>query len=517
MTAARATRRKRSLLARPALLALAAAAACAPALAPAETWRLEPTVEAQVTASSNPAFLPAGQAEADLIVDVFPQLAITGRGAGLRVDGSIGANAVYYLNGSLTNRIVPRGRLSGEAVVVERLLYLDASVEATRSVSDPFLGRPEGASTYNLLSAVRAEVSPALVYAPSPYTRFEARSRFIDVKTAGEIADDDPRRHVKTQQDLVRFDRRPTPVGITLEAQRETTEYDSQQVSALQLATGRATLTMAPSQELVLGLRGGREHVKFALNEFDESLRGVTLSWNPSDRTRLDVVAEDRFFGRGGTLSFTHRSPYFSVLARARREPTTTADSLGVLPAGSDLSSALDQILSTRITNPLERSRVVQDLIDSRGLSPILTQALEIFSEAAQLEESATLSLAVLGARHFASLTVFRSQSTELTREGESSLAISLNDARQDGGSLQLGRRLSTQSSINLLVSGTRVVGLGAQAGLSSVSKTARISFDQQLGGKTITSVGLQRTLVTSTSQPFAHETSAFGAITHRF
>jgi uncharacterized protein (PEP-CTERM system associated) len=500
-----------------ALAMLAAAAACMPRLAAAETWLLVPTLDAQVTATSNATFAAKDQAETDLVFEVFPQLAITGRGAGLRVDGAFGVSAVRYLNGSLTNQITPSGRVAAQAVVVDRLLFLDASVAGTRSVADPFLGRPEGESTFNLLSTLRTEVSPALVYAPSPYTQFEARSRIAVTRIDGDIEADDPRRRVRTQRDLLRLERRPVPVGATLEALNETTDYESQETSALELTAGRGTLTVSPSAELVLGLRGGKERVKFALNDFTESIRGVTLNWNPSERTRLDAVAEERFFGKGGELTFNHRSPYFSVSARARRQPATTADSLGVLAAGTDLASALDQILSTRISNPLERSRVVQELIDSRGLPGTLTQSLEIFSEAAQLEESATLTLAVLGARHFGSLSVFSSKATELTRAGESSLALSLRDNKQDGGSFQFGRRLSPQSSVNMAVSGTRVVGLGLLAGQSSVSKSLRLSFDQQLADHTVTSLGWRRQLVFSTSQPYAQEIGLFGAVSHRF
>ena len=268
---------------------------------------------------------------------------------------------------------------------------------------------------------------------------------------------------------------------------------------------------------MVLGLRTGRDHTRFQLNEFTDPLKGVTLNWKPSERTELNAVAEQRFFGKGGELTFNHRSPYFTVFARLQRTPTTSSDSLGVLPAGSDLAAALDEILSTRITNPVERAREVQEIIVNRGLSPTLTQALEVFSESAQLLQSGQVTLVLLGARHTAALTVFSTKAVALTHPGEESLALNIRDNRQDGGSLQLSRRLTPQSSVNLFVTGTRIVGLGVAADLASVSKALRVSFDQQLGTRTTTSVGVRRQLLYSSQQPYAQESSVYGTILHRF
>jgi len=500
-----------------ALVALAVALACAARPALAQTWQLVPSVTAEAAATTNATFTSKEQAQSDLILDVFPKLAITGRGARLQVQGDIGIGAVHYVNGSLSDRLLPRGNLDLKSTLVDRLLYLDGSLSATSSVSDPFAGRVEGTTAFNTLSTVRAEVSPALIYAPSTYTQFEARDRTTVIKSSGDLAATDSRRSVRRQDDLLRFERKPVPLGLTLEASSEKTTYDVQDAVALSLVTLRATATWAPNPDVVLGLRTGRDRSRFELNDFTDPLKGVTLSWKPSDRTELNAVAEQRFFGKGGELTFNHRSPYFSVFARLQRAPTTSSDSLGVLPPGSDLAAALDGILASRITNPLERARAVQDLIISRGLSPTLTQALEVFSESAQLEESATLTLVLLGARHTASLTVFSSKAVALTHPGENSVALNVRDNRQEGGSLQLGRRLSPQSSVNLFISGTRLVGLGVAADLATVSKALRLSFDQQFSTRTTTSVGVRRQLLYSSQQPYAQESSVYGSILHRF
>jgi len=499
-----------------ALVALAAAA-CAARPALAQTWLLTPSVAAEAVATTNAAFTARDQAQSDLVLDVFPKLALSGRGAHLQVQGDIGVGAVHYLNGSLADRLLPRGNLDIKSTLVERLLYLDGSLSADSSVADPFTGRPEGTTAYNTLSAVRAEVSPALVYAPSAYTQFEARDRSTVIRSSGDLAADDSRRYVHRQQDLLRFERKPVPLGLTLEGSSEKTNYRVKDLAALSLQTLRATATWAPNTELVLGLRAGRDHTRFQLNEFTDPLQGVTLNWKPSDRTELNGVAEQRFFGKGGELTLNHRSPYFTLFARLQRTPTTSSDSLGVLPAGADLAAALDEILATRIINPVERAREVQDIIANRGLSPTLTQALEVFSESAQLLQSAQLTLVVLGARHTASLTIFSTKSVALTHPGEASLALNVRDNRQDGGSLQLSRRLTPQSSVNLFASGTRIVGLGLSADLASVSKAVRLSFDQQLGSRTTTSVGVRRQLLYSSRQPYAQESSVFGTVLQRF
>jgi uncharacterized protein (PEP-CTERM system associated) len=127
------------------------------------------------------------------------------------------------------------------------------------------------------------------------------------------------------------------------------------------------------------------------------------------------------------------------------------------------------------------------------------------------------MTLVLLGARHTASLTVFSSKAVALTHAGENSVALNVRDNKQEGGSLQLGRRLSPQSSVNLFISGTRLVGLGVASDLSSVSKALRLSFDQQIGTRTTTSVGVRRQLLYSSQQPYAQESSVYGTILHRF
>lgn len=484
---------------------------------PQPAWRLQPSLTASLVLTNNAGFTSKDQAQTDVVAEVVPELGIIANGARLKVNGRMALGAQHYVNGTQADRLVPRGNVELQSTLVERLLFLDASVSAASSVSDPFVGRAEGSSGFNDVSSVRVEVSPALVYAPSPYTRFEARRRAAVTHSAGDLADDDPRRYVRRINDLLRFERQPTPLGLVLEATHEDSTYRVGDQTALDLATARATLTWALNPDLVVGVRGGRDRTRFALNEFDEPLKGVTLDWRPTPRTRLSGVAEERFFGKGGELQIDHRSPFMNLLFRLQRLPVSTTDSLGVLAPGSDLASALDSLLSSRFSNPAERAQLVQELIASRGLSPTLTQALEIFSSQPQLEQSGTLTLVLLGARHTASLTLFGSRSRALFRSSESSVALDLQDNRQEGGSVQVSRRLTPQSAVVLFVTGTRVVGLSELAERHSVSKAVRLSFDQQLGSRTSTVVGVRRQLLSSTQQPSAQETSVFGSYLHRF
>ena len=273
------------------------------------------------------------------MLDVFPKLSVNGRGARLQVQGDIGLGAVHYLNGSLSDRLLPSGNLDIKSTLVDRLLFLDGSLSATSSVNDPFTGRPEGATAFNTLSTVRGQVSPALIYAPSAYTQFEARDRTTLIKSSGDdLAADDSRRRVRRQDDLLRFERKPVPLGLTLEATSEKTTYQVQDLAALSLVTARATATWAPNPELVLGVRTGRDRSSFSLNKFTDPLEGVTLNWKPNDRTELDAVAERRFFGKSGVLSFSHRSPFLNVVAtpaaRAHRVERLAGSSCGRLGPG---------------------------------------------------------------------------------------------------------------------------------------------------------------------------------------
>jgi uncharacterized protein (PEP-CTERM system associated) len=505
--------------------AVAALVAVAPAPALAQTLRIVPTIDARVAASNNIEFATDARAQDDVVVDLFPQISISGQTARLRVNGTLGVSLVGYVNRSLRNRVLPRADLGATATLIDRFLFLEGQATADRTVADPLSATPGGETSYNVLSSIRTRLSPYIDYRPTPNVQFYARSDSSLIRQSGStLTAADINRDATVQQRLVRLQRLPVPLGFVAEARSQDSRLlDSDPGSGLKTAAARLTVTYAPAPELVIGLRGGRETSKFTLEDVSEPLYGGTLQWTPSERTSLRFEGEDRYFGRGWLADIRHRSPFLALTARSERTPTTSPLSLALLGAGGDLAGLLDSILSTRVIDPVARAAQVQDILRSRGLSATVGRPLEIFSESAQLSQSNEFIASLFGVRHVVTLSVFLRKATNLTIEGGQVIGAPVSSNRQDGGSFEISRRLTPLDSVDVRIDGLRVrivtrpTGATSDAEQSSVNKSVRLSYTRTLSTNTSATFGFRRQLLNASTGSNAQETTAFAGLSHRF
>src|SRR5689334_20757327 len=99
--------RKADLVAPHAALWVAACAGFAATPAAADNWRLEPSVNSQLTWSSNANF-GEGPARQDTILEVRPRVTIRGEGGRLRVNGTLGVNAVATAHDTQEDEVLPQ-------------------------------------------------------------------------------------------------------------------------------------------------------------------------------------------------------------------------------------------------------------------------------------------------------------------------------------------------------------------------------------------------------------------------
>ena len=271
----------------------------------------------------------------------------------------------------------------------------------------------------------------------------------------------------------------------------------------------------------MLGAVAGADHDKFLLSDHTDSLYGITLQWKPTQRTDLSVSLEHRFFGQGGDLTFTHRTPFMSFSIAASRQPTTSSSSLGVAGSGSDVRGLLDAILTTRYPDASVRSGLVDNIVSSRGIDTKSQGAVDLVADYPQLQTAVNASWALLGTRNTLTLNLYALTARQLTREGDplSSAAIANNDTRQAGGSIAFNRRLTRQLSVDLSASWSKITGLAARAGETSDQRMYRFSMQKSLSPRTNVSGGLQRTEFTTTAagQNSFDATLLFIGMSHRF
>jgi uncharacterized protein (PEP-CTERM system associated) len=497
--------------------------AAAAALAAARAWRFEPSIGATVTTTSNSglAFSPT-KPEKDIITDIEPRLTVRGRGATFTLEGSLGARGLTYANSTQENRILPSGTITLNVNLIDRWLYFDTSALLEQVAADPYTTRADEASSVNKINSLQYRFSPYLQHSFTPSLSLIARSDNIWTKRRGEFNQTDPRRNSRQEKESLVFEQKPLPFGFSIEASQETTSYDTGIETILQLGSARAVVSYALDPTFVIGLIGGTEKSEYSLSKSTDNISGVRVLWLPTERTELKADYEQRFFGTGGSLQWSHRSPFIGFYWNVSRQPSALGTSFLLNPAGGDVQTLLDAIFRTRYPNPADRAVVVKNVISGLGISAGLGQPVEVFADYAQLTTSSNVSAVFQGVRSTVITRLFSSRSRQLNPESTPfvpSLGIAADNA-QRGLSIDINRRLTRTLSADLGMGYSLIEGLGVAQGQSTKNMALRLGFTQALTPKTKATLGaryLRTDLVTAGQEASAKEVATFVGLMHRF
>lgn len=489
----------------------------------AAQWRLEPTLTSSLMASNNIDMAQSSSAKSDLVLSLGPRLLVHGKGGSYQVEGSVSTNAVAYLQGSLASRILPVAHLGANTRLVDQMLFLDSRVDVETTSADPFQATAGGAAAYNRQLVRRLRLSPYVDRKIQPGMQLTARIDQVWTttgSTTGSILGTDiPGTRSQVQSDLLKFDVKPQPLGYQIELTRvDTRMTQSGKESDVLNDTARAVLSYAPDPELQLGLRAGRDKVVYSATSIANSFTGYGLRWQPSQRTSLDTAVERRFFGNGWTLQFVHRSPFLVLTTSAARQLATYAQSLANLPTSGSASALLDAAYRTSVADEAKRAELVRSLIARYNLPENLSGPVELFSNRPQVQQVASLNLALLGPRHSVSMRLYQ-QKTEDLPDQDPILALIGRRVLQQGWSANFDRRLTP--SFNATIAFSRAVTRDvSDPGGEAVTRGARLELVNRLSGHTTLTGGVRRTLSTSTMRngiPQATESAIFIGLNQSF
>jgi uncharacterized protein (PEP-CTERM system associated) len=504
--------------------ALAVALALLPGAGHAANWFAEVGISSSLTATDNANFDAAGSRESDIIFVLSPTLALRGEGRRLRVNGSLALSGVTYFNGSQDSSFAPTGVIAANLEAIERWFFVDASVSATRSIDNPLAPRPEGVSSFNRLNTTTTRVSPYIEREFPGDIRLRLRSDNTWTDTSGGSL---PREAAYAARHSLSLSREPRPFGWALEASRtdERSESGVDQVPAVDIA--RLRLRYAFDGQFAAGLRGGYERSRLFLDNQTVSFVGAELAWRPSERTRFEGFWEDRSFGSGWQASFTHRSPFVAWDVRGSRDLTSFAESFIELPATGDLAALLDSALRTRIADPIERARAVEDFISQRGLPRSLPGPINVFSDQVVVRTAQTATITLIGTRSTLALTGY-SQRDE-TPIGSTFVVLTgpATQLRQTGAALAYSLRLSALATATASAGWSRTrdatgasVPGGLPAGATSGEtrqRTYRVQFDYRIAPRTTGFVGGRHQQSDSDVVVDSRENAVFAGLAHRF
>jgi len=499
-------------------------ASCAGLLAPtavmAERWAFEASVQSQVTATSNSGFEKNDVAKSDVLVEVTPTVAFRGEGARLKLSADLSLQGLAYVKGTQDNEVNPLASLLASLVAVEQFFFIDASANVDRTIINPFGPRPDGASSVNTTTTSTVRLTPYIDWNITPRLHATARSENSATRTIDTVLTDSQEhftdyagRHTASLSLL------PQPMGLALTYERDDTQYErsSQQRSTTEIA--RAIASYALNYQFVVGLRAGYERASYPGLQVDNKFYGADINWRPSERTNLSAFAEDRFFGTGWSAAFSHRMPRAAINFQSSRDVATYPENFLTVPAGGSVAGLLDQALTTRLPDPIDRARAVQDLIASRGLPPTLITPARFYSRQTSIETSNSLTAVLLGARNSLGLTAFYLRTESLaTLEDSPIVPTSLvGNNVERGASLTFSHQLTPLTAFNATAAWSKTQGLGTSTTEQTDDRRLRLQINHSLGPKTTGFIGARHQVIDSNVTNDSRETAIFAGLGHRF
>lgn len=473
------------------------------------------SLSGRVTVTDNAPLRPEPAAVNDVIVEATPSLAVQLVGTRARLIGDIGLTAINYINGTGGDRVLPRIQLDGKLEAVERLLFVDARVTTAQVIENPLAGITGDSGSVNSFTTTTYSVSPYMDWHLSPRTRLLIRSDNTRTETSGAVSSVQGARSTREQ---VRFEFLPRPLGLQLEAEHSDARFSGQPRDTLTQKIGRVILIYTPSAELVLNARGGYEDNTISgASNADGNIHGGGFEWRPTSRTLVRGLGERRFFGTGWEGAFTHRMPWLAWDVRTTRELSTSVQTLLALTGGGNVAALLDAIMTTRYPDPVERARIVQDLIRRQGLPTSVGGPLTIYTQRAFISTGRSLTLGLVGT---SSTVSFSAASLRVELALPEAVRVSpseISESEQLTTALTWTRRLSSFTAFNLTGGRTYIRGLGEAAGEETRLRTIRASLTRQWSPRAEGVVGVSRRLSESAIDSNFDENLVFFGLTKRF
>lgn len=477
------------------------------------------SVEIREAATNNTGLDDEGLRQGDVITSLKPSVDVAHHGAGLKADLHAAATLIDFARKSQPNGVLPDVRGVLDATLVERWLKLEAEGYLRSAESDPFGVRANDVTAANRRNQWGFQAGPTLQHALGSGVSVVVQEQLGLTRGAAGVAGDDDVR-LESNRSLLRIERKPMPVGASVDISRLDNRLDSAQGdSRFTLVTGRLGASALVGADSSVGVLVGQDRSDYLLTSHVDPLYGGFVNWSPGARTHLQLEVEHRWFGASGRFHLDHRTPSLSIGIDVQRQPVDALSSSGTLAQGVDVRSALDSILTTRYPDPLTRAGIVDGIVASRGLQARAAGAIDLLGDYPQLQASARVTFALLGARDTMSLSAYTQTTRALARDGDplSGLAPAA-DNRQRGAVFQLEHRLSARVSVALAGDWSRIEELDASLDRSQ-QQNWRVSLMRQLSPRTDVAMGLQwlRFETDAAGQRSFDATSGLVGLVHRF
>ena len=425
--------------------------ATTPALA---DWRFSSSAGITETYTNNVNYASGSNTGSDFATTINGGIAINGNGARVRLNGTVGATALFYAKETQNNTFAPSVILAGSVEAIENFFFIDANANVNQTFYSPFGPQPG-----NLVNATANRFTQQ-TYSLSPYIRgripgtnltYHVRDDNIWTLSSqfGDSSVEAPNTYFNGFNGSISSP--VAPWGWTLELTRNhyaPTENDI--IGSYTTEVARVILTYQIDPQVQVSLRGGYERDRFPLTSSNGAIYGAGLQWFPSDRTQVSGFWEHRFFGPSYQVQINHRLPRVAFSAAFVRGLNTYPQNALTIPAGVNVPTFIDAAFKTRIPDPAERALAVQQFLAQSGFPLTLATPVNVFAANVQLQTTGSASAVWIGVRNSLAFSVYYTKSEAISGTGQvlpPALQFGQNNT-QTGGGVSFSHRLSAFTSL---------------------------------------------------------------------
>lgn len=403
-----------------------------------------------------------------------------------------------------------------QAQLVERTLSVDLHGDISQSAGSAFGTQSlEGVSGSaradgNRYETASASVSPHLTGHVRDLVDIDARYSLLASRSRGTDVGDHTERTAQLQ--LGHRIGRDGRWGLSASSQR--VDYVLGRDTQLDMVEVSGGLRLLP--ELELGVLGGQQWTDLAsLQREHVNTWGATLRWTPTERTKVDAVYRQTFFGHSHSLLFSHRTPLTAWTVSDERD-LSSGNGQAAVSMGSAYDLLFEQ-LATQEPDPAKRDVLVRNFLAARGIDPRVDVQTPLLVSAVTLRRQQTLSGALNGRRTTLMLRVARTQTQRLSDLDRGSALGDLrsNDRiRQDAVTVNLTHQLAPTQSAGLLAAWSHNTGDVDRQ--TSTLKTALATWNWRLSPRSTLATTLRHARFDSPTSPY-RENALTVAFTRRF
>ena len=476
---------------------------------------MTPSVAIEETLTNNVNLDSAG-AKSDFVSQITPGVSIVEKGARTSLTGTVSVPILFYARtGSDNNTVYPTVGLFGRVEAVERLFFIEGAVSVSQQYLTPFAARPSGleTTTSNRYTAAAYRISPFFKGVTPGDINYELRDTSVWTRVYQTQSSTS---QSYLNEALASVSKNPAPWGWSTEYNRSSVKFPGQAALVTQLERARVIWQIDPQVQIFGGAGYENNHYIFA--DFRDVTYRVGGRWRPTERTQVDADWEHRFFGSSYHFTFDHRTPLSVWTVRASRDVTSYPQQLAGLPAGVDIASYLNLFFLTSIPDPVQRAALIAQIIQSGGLPLFLSGGVNLYTQQATLQQSASASLGLLGARNSVFFTVYRLRSEPVAGAEQpiSGQLAAFNNNTQTGGGIAWTHKLAPSLSLNTSADVLRTVANPPQVG-KTTQGSVRTTVTSPLAANTTAYAGARYQRLTSDVATSYNEVAVFVGLTHTF